>query len=106
MKKTRSSSYEFTISIIDGKPAPDDMIRIDELKRHIKWYNKRVTRELKQEFPITGKIHLRLKLQGRLGKSNPAAEKYKQNGYQSINLIDATTADVYVYGRDIHYPLF
>jgi hypothetical protein len=100
---TRTSTYQFTVRMTEGKPAAEDQPAIDLLKSHIKWHNRQVKKEVGLKYGRTvGERPLRIKLQGRLGKNNPAAEKYRNGRYdshQSIYLEDAQTADVYVYTR-------
>jgi len=93
---TRTSAYRFTIRMIDGKVHPEDQASVDGLRTVVKLGNS--------AFSTTQYV----KLQGRLGKGNPAAVKYRcrANGgtgtyynHQAIRLADATTADVYVYNR-------
>jgi hypothetical protein len=90
----RTSAYQFTVRMIDGKVAPEDQDKLDGLRTVVKLAN--------EAFDLTKYV----KLQGRLGEDNPNAWKYKirRNGgiygnHQCIRLFDAATADVYVYNR-------
>lgn len=90
----RTNSYQFTVEMKDGKP----VTKTESLA------------ELREEVAMTNGIfqtQFYVKLQGRLGKNNPNAWKYKsrRNGgiygrAQCVRLADAAFADVYVYGRD------
>ena len=101
MKDQRSASYQMTVRMVDGKVHAEDVPALDALKKHVKWYNSMVEKEGDLRYGrITNRSKIRIKLQGRLGRGNPAAEKYRTgawNSHQSIRLPDATTADVYVY---------
>lgn len=99
----RTPAYQFTVRMNNGTPTDDDQIALNILKAHIKWHNRQVKKEAGLKYGRTvGERPLRIKLQGRLGKNNPAAPKYRTgeyDSYQSIYLEDAQTADVYVYTR-------
>lgn len=99
----RTPAYQFTVRMENGKPVAEDQAKLDVLKNHIKWYNTQVKKEDGQKYGrLTGVYPLYVKLQGRLGKDNPAAAKYRTghfNAYQCIHHADAQTADVYVYQR-------
>jgi hypothetical protein len=92
----RTPAYYATIKMIDGKVAPEDQATLDGIKIVV-----RVSNSIGDDIPQ------RVKLQGRLGKDNPNAWKYrvrsyKKGGYgncQSVRLGDAQFADVYVYNR-------
>lgn len=99
MKKRTSTAYEFTIDIVDGKPAPHEVERMEKLKQHVKWYNSHVKKESSNTFPNLGRHQMRIKLHGRLGPSNPAAEKYRNSPLREIALTDAVRADVYLNRR-------
>ena len=92
----RTSAYYATVKMINGKVAPQDQAIIDGIKVVVQLSNT-----------IGDAQPQRVKLQGRLGENNPNAWKYRRGswskgGYgncQSIRLIDAAYADVYVYNR-------
>ena len=79
-----------------------DSARIKDLRKFVKYMNKMLKQEgLNHQYYI--------KLQGRLGKDNPNAWKYRQGcgwskgGYgccQSVRLPDAAYADAYIYKRN------
>lgn len=97
----RSTTYQFTVRMENGNPVTEDAAKVQELKSHLKWYNKQVKKEEGQIYGRTvGERPLYVKLQGRLGKNNPASAKYRASGiFQRIAPVDAQTADVYVYQR-------
>lgn len=90
----RSDTYQFTVEMKDGKPVT----------------KTELLNALREEVAMTNGIFqskFYVKLQGRLGKNNPNAWKYRAryNGgiygrAQCVRLADAAFADVYVYGRD------
>jgi hypothetical protein len=92
---TRTPSYRFTVRMINGQVAPEDRSAVDGLRTVVKLGN--LAYETAPRY---------VKLQGRLGQSNPNAWKYRgrRNGgiyynAQCVRLADAATADVYVYLR-------
>lgn len=92
---TRTSAYRFTVRMVNGKVHPDDQASVDGLRTVVKLANAAFG-----DF----EPHKYVKLQGRLGKDNPNAWKYRRGSgsyytHQAIRLPDATTADVYVYNR-------
>lgn len=89
-----STSYRFTINMINGRPATDaEQKELDDFRATVSACNK------------YGAQKMYVKLQGRLGENNPAAEKYGRGpksryyNHQAIRLKDASRADVYVYTR-------
>lgn len=89
---TRTSAYQFTVRMIDGKVAPEDQSKVDGLQNACKLVNS--------AFGFKKYV----KLQGRLGENNPNAWKYRRKhgvyfNHQCIRLADAATADVYIYNR-------
>jgi hypothetical protein len=90
----RAKSYQFTVEMEDGKPVT----------------KKELLKELREEVSVTNGIfqtQFYVKLQGRLGKNNPNAWKYRAryNGgiygrAQCVRLNDSAFADVYVYERN------
>jgi hypothetical protein len=91
---TRTSAYRFTVRMIDGKVHPQDQAALDGLRTVVKLGN------------VAYGNTKYVKLQGRLGQDNPNAWKYRarRNGgiygrAQCVRLVDAVTADVYVYQR-------
>lgn len=91
---SRTSSYCFTVRMINGKVALEDEQRLSDLRAHISVTNKMGW----------GKKYI--KLQGRLGTDNQNSWKYRGrfNGgiypsSQCVRLKDAATADVYIYNR-------
>jgi hypothetical protein len=79
--------------MIDGKVAPEDQAAVDGLRTVVKLGN--LAYETAPRY---------VKLQGRLGQNNPNAWKYRGRGgiyhnAQCVRLVDAATADVYVYVR-------
>lgn len=98
MTRTRySNSYRFTVRMVNGKVHPEDQAAVDGLRTVVKLANTAFGDFEPQKY---------VKLQGRLGQSNPNAWKYRQyrNGgiygrAQCVRLGDAATADVYVYNR-------
>jgi len=100
----RTVAYQFTVKMENGAPVAEDMAKVNELKSHIKWHNAQVKKEQGLVYCTTvGKKPLYVKLQGRLGKDNPNAQKYRVrrfNSHQMIALGDAQAADVYVYRRN------
>jgi hypothetical protein len=94
---TRTSSYQFTVRMINGKIHPDDQSAVDGIRTVVKLANSAFGDFEPQKY---------VKLQGRLGKANPNAwkyRKYKHGGIygrsQCVRLADASIADVYVYNR-------
>lgn len=95
--KNRAETYRFTVEMKAGVPVTNAEL-LDELRYNISLTNRAVTRS-----------KLYIKLQGRLGKNNPNAWKYRtrRNGgiygcAQCVRLADAAFADVYVYERYFH----
>lgn len=101
MKARTSTAYEFTIDLIDGKPAPHEVEKLEKLKQHVKWYNARVKKESSGAYPFynVGKHKIRITMHGRLGPNNPAAEKYRNSTMREVALADAVRADVYINRR-------
>ena len=77
----QSTSYRFTVKMVDGKPAPEDQAAVDGLRTVCKLSNT-----------AYGTTYY-VKLQGRGHRRGV----YRYN--QSLPLKYATTADVYVYTR-------
>jgi hypothetical protein len=80
--------------LVNGKVHPDHEDKMAELKKSVSEKNKE------------GDEKHYIKIQGRMGKDNPNAQKYKdkpQNWgkYQAISLPDASHGDVYVYKRNL-----
>ena len=93
----RTTSYVMTVQMKDGKPFGEGVETLEKLRAAISATNK-----------IVGSTQFYVKLQGRLGKNNPAAVKYRSraNGgtgpyykCQAVRLADAQFADVYIYTR-------
>ena len=89
----RTDSYRMTVEMKNGKPVNSEAL--DTLRYDIALANRMTS------------ASLYVKLQGRLGKENPNAWKYRAryNGgiygrAQCVRLADATHADVYVYVRN------
>jgi hypothetical protein len=101
MKDHRTSCYQMTVRMVNGMVHSEDLPALAEVKKHVKWYNTLVDKEGDLRYGrITQRDKIRVKLQGRLGKDNPAAVKYRTgrfNSHQCIRLKDAATADVYIY---------
>ena len=99
----RTTAYQFTVKMENGAPVAEDLIKVNELKAHIKWHNAQMRKESELIYGSTvGRTALSVKLQGRLGKNNPNAIKYRTkrfNSHQMIALCDAQHADVYIYVR-------
>lgn len=92
---TRTSAYRFTVRMIDGKVHPDEQASVDGLRTVVKLANAAFGDFEPRKY---------VKLQGRLGKDNPNAWKYRRGSgvhidHQAIRLADAATADVYIYNR-------
>jgi hypothetical protein len=92
---TRTSAYRFTVRMVNGQVAPEDQAAVDGLRTVVKLGN--LAYDSARRY---------VKLQGRLGRANPSAWKYRhhRNGgiygrAQCVRLPDAATADVYVYVR-------
>jgi hypothetical protein len=96
-EQKRSSAHRFTVPLENGKIHPDHVHKVDALKKQVKAEDeKEGTRR-------------RVVLQGRMGKNNPHADKYKKGGsefrrgshaHQRIKLGHAQHADVYVHDRN------
>lgn len=89
-----STSYRFTVKMVDGQIAPEDQEFVSELRALIKKTNAEFSN-------YTSYKPQRVKLQGRGPR---AAQSRRDYGYstrydQSLPLGLATTADVYVYDR-------
>jgi len=90
--KRVSSAYRMTVPLKDGKVHPDHAEKINDLKAKVRADNAKEGTKNK------------VILQGRLGKDNPNASKYKSKftgksypgSHQRIKLGDASHADVYV----------
>jgi hypothetical protein len=90
--KRVSSAYRMTVPMKDGKVHPDHAEKINDLKAKVRADNAKEGTKNK------------VILQGRLGKDNPNASKYKSKftgksypgSHQRIKLGDASHADVYV----------
>jgi hypothetical protein len=90
--KRVSSAYRMTVPMKDGKVHPDHAEKINDLKAKVRADNAKEGTKNK------------VVLQGRLGKDNPNASKYKSKftgksfpgSHQRIKLGDASHADVYV----------
>jgi hypothetical protein len=90
----RTSNYHTTVRMMNGQVHPEDRATVDGLRIVVKMGN------------IVNDTQLYVKLQGRLGKNNSNAWKYRprRNGgiygrAQCVRLQDAAYADVYVYRR-------
>jgi len=88
----RTPCYRFTVDLKD----PKDLELLESFRLGISVENK----FLKAQGQRTNYV----KVQGRMGKDNPNAEKYRgyradQRKYQCIKLPDARFGDVYVYER-------
>lgn len=87
-----SSAYRMTVPLKDGQVHPDHAEKINDLKAKVRADNAKEGTKNK------------VVLQGRLGKDNPNAPKYKSKftgksypgSHQRIKLGDASHADVYV----------
>lgn len=119
----RSGTYVMTVRMVDGKVHPEDAPALDAVKLMVRRKNKQTAPEraakLEHEraearrtgwgrlyYESVSPSHFNadyVKLQGRLGKDNPNAVKYRgrrrHNSYQCIKLADAAFADVYIYNR-------
>lgn len=85
--KPRTPAYQFTFDF----RSVDDAMRLELLRSTVRKMNK--TRP-------AGAPRLRVSLRGRLGKNNPAySTTYKGRFYASIDMKDATRADVYLHTR-------
>lgn len=90
--KRVSSAYRMTVPLKDGQIHPDHAQKINDLKAKVRADNAKEGTKNK------------VILQGRLGKDNPNASKYKSKStgksfpgsHQRIKLGDASHADVYV----------
>lgn len=90
--KRVSSAYRMTVPLKDGQVHPDHAEKINDLKAKVRADNAKEGTKNK------------VILQGRLGKDNPNASKYKSKftgksfpgSHQRIKLGDASHADVYV----------
>lgn len=90
--KRVSSAYRMTVPLKDGQVHPDHAEKINDLKAKVRADNAKEGTKNK------------VVLQGRLGKENPNASKYKSKftgksypgSHQRIRLGDASHADVYV----------
>lgn len=90
--KRVSSAYRMTVPLKDGQVHPDHIEKINDLKAKVRADNAKEGTKNK------------VVLQGRLGKDNPNASKYKSKStgksfpgsHQRIKLGDASHADVYV----------
>lgn len=91
IKPNRTSCYIATIKLSDA----EDQDFLSNLRAHVKGNNARRKAE--------GIRPLYVKVQGRLGKDNPNAEKYRGPAHlrlaQCIKLPDARYGDIYVYER-------
>jgi hypothetical protein len=92
--KARSSAYHMTVPLQNGKIHPDHVSKVEKLKAKIKSEDEKEGTKR------------RVTLQGRMGKDNPNADKYKRGGpefrrgshaHQRIKLGDAQHADIYVH---------
>jgi len=91
IKKNRTAAYRFTVDL----SSEEDMEFVKDFRRLVKEENAK-----------TGS-RFYVKLQGRLGRNNPHAEKFRKGGelskarnsWQCIPLKYAQHADVYVYYR-------
>jgi hypothetical protein len=93
MMKRYSNSYIFTADPLSC----DSMQQINVVKRTVDILNSQ-SHWVSDSYGNFFKKYWRIKLQGRLGKNNPAAPKYRRRrGPVSIALADATRYDVYVY---------
>lgn len=93
-KNRTSTSYRFTVKMIDGQVAPEDQEFVSELRALIKNTNSEFSR-------YSFYKPQRVKLQGRGPRAELARRDY---GYsrsydQALPLSLATSADVYVYDR-------
>lgn len=87
----RTSAYRFTVKMENGKPVAEQAHLVENLRKLISEENSIF---VTQQY---------VKIQGRLGKNNPASAKYglgkQYYNHQAIRLSDASTGDVYVYNR-------
>ena len=87
LKKARSQEF---IENVDHN-SPDGQLKIADYRRRVKMENK------------LSAIKRRVVLCGRMGKSNPNADLYRnsrsRNPYQNIRLEHAGSVDVYIYTR-------
>lgn len=91
----RTSSYIGTFHY----ESADDMLQLSELRKMVMNLN----RMLKED---GYNYRFRLSVQGRMGKNNPNAQKYKNpnrrfggHRYQRIQLADASRVDAYIHRR-------
>jgi hypothetical protein len=91
--KTRTSSYIFTADVL----SVNDMQAIEIVRKTVATSNK-IARDAAKKFNTTLTLH-RVCLKARLGKSNPAYAKYKNQWIKSIKLEDAQRIDVYIQKR-------
>ncbi len=96
-EEKRTSSYKLTVPLENGKIHPDHAHKVDALKKQVKAEDEKEGTKR------------RVVLQGRMGKNNPHADKYKRGGsefrrgshaHQRIKLGHAQHADVYVHNRN------
>jgi hypothetical protein len=93
MKSKRTDSYIFTADPISA----NDMQQIELVRKTVRTSNK-LAREASKWSGNTPTLY-RVCLKARLGKSNPAYAKYKNQWIKSIKLEDAQRIDVYVQRR-------
>ena len=112
----RTGSYVMTVRMVNGKVAAEDAVALAAVKDAVRASNFNRRREIDEKrkelqgwckmyhsaYKVRRPIEY-VKLQGRLGKDNPNADRYsskrRYNAYQCIRLADAAFADVYVYER-------
>lgn len=90
-----STSYRFTVKMVDGQVAPEDQEYVSELRNLIKKTNAQFS-------DYSFYTPLRVKLQGRGPRAAQSRRDYggRSRCYdKALPLGLATTADVYVYNR-------
>jgi hypothetical protein len=111
----RSYAYVMTVRMVNGQVAPEDAAAVEAVRQAVSIDNKstRAARKAKAEERNINSKYWKgwetkhgskyVKLQGRLGKDNPKADRYsskrRYNAYQCIRLADSAFADVYIYER-------
>jgi hypothetical protein len=115
----RSYAYVMTVRMVNGQVAPEDLAAVEAVRQAVSIDNKSTRAARKAKAQERNAIAMNkyngwvgwetkhgskyVKLQGRLGKNNPKADRYsskrRYNAYQCIRLADAAFADVYIYER-------